>query len=100
MSSLLARRNVIVVASIPVSMVSGKNGILRTWSFVLASGKSLAESDCFRLVEIQYERNDIQFERGHFRVRGDTVEVRPAELENAVANSLVMKSIRSPVLIR
>ena len=37
-----------------------------------------------RLVDLQYERNDIAFERGNFRVRGDTVEVRPAGREDGL----------------
>ena len=37
-----------------------------------------------RLVDLQYDRNDIAFERGHFRVRGDTVEVRPAGREDGL----------------
>ena len=37
-----------------------------------------------RLVDLQYTRNDIEFERGHFRVRGDTVEVCPAGREDGL----------------
>jgi excinuclease ABC subunit B len=51
----------------------------------LARGQSIARDDILRaLVGIQYLRNDVAFDRGTFRVRGDTVEIFPAYEEQAV----------------
>ena len=85
MSSLLSRRDVIVVASVSCFYGVGEKRDFEDMVIRLSEGDELSR-ECFlsRLVEIQYERNDIQFERGQFRVRGDTVEVRPAELEEGI----------------
>ena len=85
MSSLLARRDVIVVASVSCIYGVGEKSDFEEMIIRLAVGEIFGrELLLARLVEIQYERNDIQFERGHFRVRGDTVEIRPAELEEGI----------------
>ena len=85
MSSLLSRRDVIVVASVSCIYGVGEKRDFEDMVIRLSEGDEFSR-ECFlsRLVEIQYERNDIQFERGQFRVRGDTVEVRPAELEEGI----------------
>ena len=85
MSSLLSRRDVIVVASVSCIYGVGEKRDFEDMVIRLSEGDEFTR-ECFlsRLVEIQYERNDIQFERGQFRVRGDTVEVRPAELEEGI----------------
>src|SRR5690242_4145880 len=84
-SGLLARRDVIVVAS--VSCIYGLGSpeeyagqILR----VKAGERSDQRYMLKRLVEIQYERNDMNLVRGKFRVRGDTIEVHPAYEDTAV----------------
>ena len=83
-SSLFARRDVIVVAS--VSCIYGI-GNPQDWGKVtlnLAVGESRRRDVLLRhLVDLQYERNDIAFGRGKFRVRGDTLEVQPAYAETA-----------------
>ena len=85
MSSLLARRDVIVVASVSCIYGVGEKSDFEEMVIRLGTGEAFGlERLLARLVEIQYERNDIQFERGHFRVRGDTVEIRPAELEEGI----------------
>ena len=85
MSSLLSRRDVIVVASVSCIYGVGEKRDFENMVVRLAVGEELSrERFLSRLVEIQYERNDVKFERGNFRVRGDTVEVRPAELEEGV----------------
>ena len=85
MSSLLSRRDVIVVASVSCIYGVGEKRDFEDMVVRLAVGEELSrERFLSRLVEIQYERNDVKFERGNFRVRGDTVEVRPAELEEGV----------------
>jgi len=85
MSSLLARRDVIVVASVSCIYGVGEKSDFEDMVIRLGVGDEFGrESLLARLVEIQYERNDIQFERGQFRVRGDTVEIRPAETEEGI----------------
>ena len=85
MSSLLSRKDVIVVASVSCIYGVGEKRDFEDMVVRLAVGEELSrERFLSRLVEIQYERNDVKFERGNFRVRGDTVEVRPAELEEGV----------------
>ncbi len=78
-SSLLERNDVIVVAS--VSCIFGL-GDPREYSQQVVSLRVGMEMDCNELlkslVDIQFERNDIDFQRGRFRVRGDVVEIFPA----------------------
>ncbi len=85
MSSLLARRDVIVVASVSCIYGVGEKSDFEEMIIRLGVGEAFGRERLLaRLVEIQYERNDIQFERGKFRVRGDTVEIRPAEMEEGI----------------
>ncbi|MDP7440406.1 MAG: excinuclease ABC subunit UvrB [Verrucomicrobiota bacterium] len=85
MSSLLARRDVIVVASVSCIYGVGEKSDFEEMVIRLGVGEAFGRERLLaRLVEIQYERNDIQFERGQFRVRGDTVEIRPAEMEEGI----------------
>jgi len=85
MNALFTRRDVIVVASVSciygiVSMEDYKAMVIH-----LAVGQELTrEQFLLRLVDLQYNRNDIEFTRGNFRVRGDTVEVCPAYREDAL----------------
>jgi excinuclease ABC subunit B len=83
--SLLSRPDVIIVAS--VSCIYGI-GSAESYSGLLieiAKGEELRRDELLRrLVDIQYERNDIDFHRGTFRVRGDVVEIFPA-YEDAIA---------------
>jgi excinuclease ABC subunit B len=84
--SLLSRRDVIIIAS--VSCIYGIGSAEAYYGMVapVAVGQTLDRDMLLRrLVEMQYERNDIDFHRGTFRVRGDVVEVFPAyEDETAV----------------
>jgi excinuclease ABC subunit B len=78
-SSLMERDDVIIVAT--VSAIYGLGDPVMT----LHRGQKIARDDILRsLVKIQYSRNDVAFERGTFRVRGDTVEIFPAYEEQAV----------------
>ncbi len=83
-SSLFSRRDVIIVAS--VSCIYGI-GNPQDWGKVvikLTTGEARRRDLLLRhLVDLQYERNDIAFGRGKFRVRGDTLEVQPAYAETA-----------------
>jgi len=85
MSSLFSRRDVIVVASVSCIYGIGSKEDYEEMIIPIRVGLPLSrEIFLSRLVDLQYERNDIAFERGHFRVRGDTVEVRPAGREDGL----------------
>jgi excinuclease ABC subunit B len=78
--SLLERRDVIVVSSVSCIYNLGSPEEWRKMSVLLTVGDELDRSSFFEdLINIQYERNDIEFTQGTFRSRGDTVEVYPAQ---------------------
>ncbi|MFQ5653771.1 MAG: excinuclease ABC subunit UvrB [Planctomycetota bacterium] len=78
-SSLLARRDVVIVASVSCIYGLGSPEEYRRKTVQLEVGKETDRDALLRaLVDIQYERNDIEPSRGSFRVRGDVVEVHPA----------------------
>jgi len=83
-SSLLERRDVIIVAS--VSCIYGLGSPKDYQELVLKINKNeifKRDSILERLINIHYERNDIDFHRGSFRVRGDVIEIFPSYLEYA-----------------
>ncbi len=85
MSSLFSRRDVIVVASVSCIYGIGSKEDYEEMIIPIRAGANLSrEQFLSRLVSLQYDRNDIAFERGNFRVRGDTVEVRPAGREDGL----------------
>ncbi|MFZ1072071.1 MAG: excinuclease ABC subunit UvrB [Verrucomicrobiia bacterium] len=85
MSSLFARRDVVVVASVScIYGIGSKENYEAMVIPIRVGGEISREQFLTRLVDLQYDRNDIAFERGDFRVRGDTVEVRPAGREDAL----------------
>jgi len=85
MSSLFARRDVVVVASVSCIYGIGSKEDYEAMVVPLRIGQEISrEQLLLRLIDIQYNRNDIDFSRGAFRVRGDTVEVCPAYTEDAV----------------
>ncbi|SMC32332.1 excinuclease ABC subunit UvrB [Polynucleobacter kasalickyi] len=78
--SLLERRDVIIVASVSAIYGIGNPGDYHKMVLVLRQGDKLSQSDIVkRLVAMQYDRNDVDFHRGTFRVRGDTIDIFPAE---------------------
>lgn len=78
-ASLLERRDVIIIASVSCIYGLGSPEFYRNEVLNLRPGQEIERDDVLRkLIEIQYERNDIDFKRGAFRVRGDCVEVMPA----------------------
>lgn len=85
-SALSERRDVIIVASVSCIYSLGNPIDYRTMVISLRPGMEKSRDDLLKkLVEIQYERNDINFIRNKFRVRGDVVEIFPAESgENAI----------------
>ncbi|HIZ52701.1 excinuclease ABC subunit UvrB [Enterococcus eurekensis] len=78
-SSLLERNDVIVVASVSCIFGLGSPMEYQKQVVSLRMGMEISRDQVLRaLVEIQFERNDIDFQRGRFRVRGDVVEIFPA----------------------
>jgi excinuclease ABC subunit B len=85
MSSLFARRDVVVVASVSCIYGIGSKEDYEAMVIPIRAGQEFTrEQFLSRLVDLQYNRNDIEFERGQFRVRGDTVELCPAYTEDAL----------------
>jgi len=84
-SSLASRRDVIVVASVSCIYGLGSPEDFKKMMIPLRKGLKLPR-DIFleRLIDCHYSRNNIAFERGNFRVRGDTVDVYPAYLDTAL----------------
>ena len=84
-SSLMERDDVIIVATVSAIYGLGDPVTYRETMVTLSAGQKIKRDDILRsLVKIQYSRNDVAFERGTFRVRGDTVEIFPAYEEQAV----------------
>ncbi len=84
-SSLMEREDVIVVASVSCIFGLGNPLDYRSLMLHLSMGEERPRKEILQgLVDIQYKRNDYLFERGTFRVRGDTVEVFPAYEEQAI----------------
>ncbi len=84
-SALLTRRDVIVVASVSCIYGLGSPEEYRNKLLVLQSGHEYDQRSILaRLVDMQYERNDMNLVRGKFRVRGDTIELHPAYEEFVV----------------
>ncbi len=78
--SVLERRDTIVVASVSAIYGIGKPEDYTQMRFILRSGDKIGQRDAIaQLVRMQYTRNDVDFSRGSFRVRGDTIDVFPAE---------------------
>ena len=78
-SALFERRDVIIVASVSCIYSLGNPIDYAKMVVSLRVGQEYdRDAICRKLVEIQYERNDINFDRNRFRVRGDTLEIRPA----------------------
>jgi len=84
-SALLERRDVIIVASVSAIYGLGSPEEYRESVVLLDKGLTIERDDILKqLIHIQYTRNDINFTRGTFRVRGDTIEIFPAYRHEAV----------------
>src|SRR5687768_17086984 len=84
-SSLMERDDVVIVASISCIYGLGDPREYRELMLMLEAGQKMGRRDILEaLVRIQYVRNDMEFVRGTFRVRGDVVEVYPAYEEQAI----------------
>lgn len=84
-TALLERRDVVVVASVSCIYGLGSPREYRDMCVGVERGATVNRRDFLRaLVDIQYERNEVDFSRGRFRVKGDVVEIFPAYLETVL----------------
>ena len=99
--SILERRDVIVVATVSAIYGIGEPESYHQMVMTLRSGDKLGQREVIgQLVRMQYERNDMDFSRGCFRVRGETIDVFPAEhSELALRISLFDDEIESLELL-
>ena len=85
MSSLFARRDVVVVASVSCIYGIGSKEDYEALLVHLKTGQEISRDQLLcRFIDLQYTRNDIEFQRSNFRVRGDTVEICPSWTEDAL----------------
>ena len=95
-AALSERRDVIIVASVSCIYGLGSPVDYENQVISLRPGMEKDRQELLRkLVDIQYTRNDMAFERGNFRVRGDIVDIHPAGAENAVRIELFGDEIES-----
>ncbi len=81
--AILERRDTIIVASVSCIYGIGSVETYSEMTVTLEAGSAINRTELLaRLVELQYRRNDVNFVRGSFRVRGDTVEIFPAHYED------------------
>lgn len=78
--SLLERRDTVIVGTVSCIYGIGNPGDYHAMVLTLRTGDTIGRQELLaRLVAMQYERNDVEFARGHFRARGETIDVFPAE---------------------
>ncbi len=78
-SALVARRDVIIVASVSCIFGLGSPDTYKSSVILMRKGQRIERDELLRkMVDLQYERNDLVVERGKFRVRGDVIELHPA----------------------
>jgi excinuclease ABC subunit B len=83
--SLFTRRDVVIVASVSCIYSLGAPEEYHAFALAIERDKSYRRDRLLRhLVDMQYERNDYDFTRGRFRIRGDTLEIQPAYQETAL----------------
>jgi excinuclease ABC subunit B len=83
--SLFTRRDVVIVASVSCIYSLGAPEEYRSFALSIEKGQNYKRDKLIRrLVDMQYERNDYDFTRGKFRIRGDTLEIQPAYEETAL----------------
>ena len=78
--SLLERRDTVIVATVSAIYGIGDPSDYHSMILLLRANEKMSQRDVItRLTQMQYERNDVDFSRGHFRVRGDVIDIFPAE---------------------
>ncbi|MCX6509673.1 MAG: excinuclease ABC subunit UvrB [Actinobacteria bacterium] len=99
-SALLTRRDTIVVASVSCIYGLGNPAEYADQMLVVRQGETHEQRTILgRLVDMQYERNDMNLIRGKFRVRGDTIEVHPAYDETAIRIELFGDEIERIIVV-
>ena len=99
-SSLLSRNDVIIVASVSCIYGLGSPQDFRELLLFISEGQKInRERILEQLIDIHYTRNDIDFHRGTFRVRGDVIEIFPAYEEHAVRVEMLGETIEKISLI-
>src|SRR5881275_1309416 len=99
-SALVSREDVILVASVSCIYGLGSPSDYRAMMVRVAKGEVVDRDQLLlKLVDIQYQRNDVAFERGKFRVRGDTIEVWPAYEEYALRIELFGDEVEALAII-
>src|SRR5947208_10987854 len=99
-SALVSREDVVIVASVSCIYGLGSPSDYKRMMIRLAKGETAERNNLLlRLVDIQYERNDVAFTRGKFRVRGDVVEVWPASEEFGLRVELFGDEVDSLAII-
>jgi excinuclease ABC subunit B len=84
-SSLLARRDVVIISSVSCIYGLGSPEDYQKLLVIARKGEKVDRNDILmKLIDIQYHRNDFDFQRGSFRVRGDVVDIFPAYEEDAI----------------
>lgn len=83
--ALLTRRDVLIVASVSCIYSLGEPDEYQSFVVNVSKGQKIERNKLVRrFIDMQYERNDFDFQRGRFRIRGDTVEILPAYEEIAI----------------
>jgi excinuclease ABC subunit B len=99
-SALVSREDVLIVASVSCIYGLGSPSDYRAMMVRVVQGTNIDRDELLlKLVDIQYQRNDVAFERGTFRVRGDVVEVWPASEEYAFRIELFGDEVESLAII-
>jgi excinuclease ABC subunit B len=99
-ASLLERRDVIIVASVSCIYSLGSPEEYKKSMVFVETGQTIPRDELLRqLIDIHYTRNDFEFARGTFRVRGDTIELMPAYEQTAVRIEMFGDEIDKIVLV-
>lgn len=84
-ASLMSRKDVIVVASVSCIYGLGNPENFQNMGFELKAGDKLSRREILgKLIDIQYERNDLELTPGHFRVKGDTIDLIPGYFDDII----------------
>jgi len=98
--SLLTRPDVLIVASVSCIYGLGSPANYQTLRLIVKAGEHISRQDFLKkLVSLQYNRNDIEFGRGTFRVRGDIVEIHPITGEDIIRFEWFGKILESIILL-
>jgi excinuclease ABC subunit B len=99
-SNLLSRNDVIVVASVSSIFGLGKPDAYQNKLIAITKGQTLERREfLLALNDLQYKRHEMEFERGNYRVRGDTIDIYPAYEQHAIRLELFGDEVESILLI-